>query len=82
VLVEIIPQARKDLRRLPAGDRRRLLERLEAYAAEPVAGHDVVSLKGAPGHFRLRSGDWRAIFQIVGEVVIVKRIRHRREVYR
>jgi integrase len=55
---------------------------LEAYAAEPVAGHDVVSLKGAPGHFRLRSGDWRAIFQIVGEVVIVKRIRHRREVYR
>jgi len=64
----ITPQARKDLRALPPADRRRVLERLEAYAAaSQAAGHDVAAIRGARGHFRLRCGDWRAIFSVVGE---------------
>lgn len=76
-------RARKDLRGLPSADRRRIMERLKAHAAAPdAAGQDVIPLAGTPGGFRLRSGDWRALFTISGEEVTVYRVGHCREVYR
>ena len=58
-------RALKDLAQLPAADSKRLRERLKAYATAPdAAGLDVTPLKGAPGDFRLRSGDWRALFTV------------------
>ena len=39
-------------------------------------------LKGTPGGFRLRSGDWRALFTVSGVEMRVYRIGRRREVYR
>ncbi len=75
--------ARRDLRGIPAGDRERLLDRLDAYAADPEApGHNVRPLAGQPGGFRLRSGDWRALFTLTAAEMTVYRIRHRREAYR
>jgi mRNA interferase RelE/StbE len=42
-----------------------LLERLEAIAGEPFAGHaNVERIKGERDAFRLRQGDWRAIYRI------------------
>lgn len=76
-------RALKDLAALPAADRKRMRERLKAYAAAPdAAGQDVKPLKGAPGGFRLRSGDWRALFTVSGNELTVYRIGPRREVYR
>lgn len=76
-------QALKDVKRLPAADNKRLRERLKAYAAAPDApGHDVTPYKGTPGDFRLRSGDWRALFTVSGSDMTVYKIGHRREVYR
>ena len=76
-------QALRDLRALPATDRLRIVERLDAYAAEPEAPqHNVTPLVGTAGGFRLRSGDWRALFTISGDEMTVFRIGHRREVYR
>jgi mRNA interferase RelE/StbE len=73
----------KELRAMPAPDRERMRRRLNAYAADPDApGHDVLPLAGEPGGFRLRSGDWRALFRMDGLEMTVYRIRHRREVYR
>ena len=75
--------ARRDLRALPARDRERVLDRLDAYAADPEApGHDVRPLAGEPEGFRLRAGDWRALFTLSGAEMTVYRIRHRREAYR
>jgi mRNA interferase RelE/StbE len=75
--------ARKDLRGLPVADRHRIMERLNAYAAAPeAAGVDVVPLQGTPGGFRLRSGDWRALFTASGDEITVYRVGHRREIYR
>lgn len=75
--------ALKDLRGLPAADRVRMMERLDAYAADPAAsGHDVVKLAGVAGGFRLRVGLWRALFTVMGNGMEVYRIRHRREAYR
>lgn len=75
--------ALKDLRCLPGADRARGLDRLEAYAADPAApGHDVVPIVGVADGYRLRFGEWRALFTITGAAMDVYRIRHRREAYR
>jgi mRNA-degrading endonuclease RelE of RelBE toxin-antitoxin system len=39
-------------------------------------------MQGAPaGRFRVRQGDWRAVFRIDADDVIVDVIGHRKEVY-
>ena len=76
-------RAIRDLAGLPAADRARIRERLTAYAAAPdAAGQDVKPLRGTPGGFRLRRGDWRALFTLSGDTVTVYRVGHRREIYR
>jgi mRNA interferase RelE/StbE len=83
MVLTLTRRALRDLRFLPAADRRRMMERLESYAAAPDAtGHDVIPLKGTPSGFRLRTGDWRALFTVSGDEMTVYRIGHRREVYR
>ena len=42
-----------------------MLKRLERIAADPFAKHpNVEVLKGMKGAFRLRQGDWRAVYRI------------------
>ena len=66
----------KDLRGLPATDRTRTIERLDAYAADPAApGQDVVKLADVVGGFRLWVGLWRALFTVTGDGMVVSRIR-------
>ncbi|MBI4184897.1 MAG: type II toxin-antitoxin system RelE/ParE family toxin [Proteobacteria bacterium] len=70
---------------MPEGIRRRMLERLKALAADPFGRQPSVErLQGAKDTFRLRVGDWRAVYVVnrEGESVEIDRIRHRREVYR
>ena len=69
---------------MPRKDAERIRERLEAIAAAPAERHQAVeAMQGKPaGRFRLRQGDWRAVFRIDGADVLVERIGHRREVYR
>jgi mRNA-degrading endonuclease RelE of RelBE toxin-antitoxin system len=56
---------------------------LDAIAAAPDVQHPgVVALVGLQGGFRVRQGDWRAVFSIEDGDVIVDRVAHRREVYR
>jgi mRNA-degrading endonuclease RelE of RelBE toxin-antitoxin system len=68
---------------MPKADALRLLDRLEAIAGSPNAQHpNVTALLGSQGVFRVRQGDWRAVFSIEDGDVIVDRVAHRREVYR
>ena len=79
----IPPAVFKQLATLPKADARRLLARLEKIAEAPHAPHpNVVQLVGEPGVFRVRQGDWRAVFSLEEGDVIVDRVAHRREVYR
>ena len=43
---------------------------------------DVKHLTDSTPEFRLRVGDYRVLFEIEGETIIIYRIRHRREAYR
>jgi len=79
----IPPPVLKQLAAMPKADARRLLDRLERIADAPEKRHaNVLPLVGEPGAFRVRQGNWRAVFSIEEGDVIVDRVAHRREVYR
>lgn len=78
--VQITPHAQKDLDALPVFDRDRIA--LKLYALRHGLTGDVKRLRQTFPDFRLRVGDYRALFAIDGGCVVVYRVRHRREVYR
>ncbi len=57
--------ARKSLKRIPAGDKRRILAALAEMQQNPFQG-DIRKLQGLPG-FRRRVGDWRIMFEVMPE---------------
>ena len=67
----------KNLRKMPAKDRAALMDKLDTYA-ETGQGN-VKKLQSRAG-FRLRHGQWRALFEINGDLLVV-RVAHRREAY-
>ena len=76
--------ADKVLRKLPRDIAQRIRERLDHIAVDPYARHpNVTKLQNRPG-YRLRVGDWRVIYEIEGEelIILVLRIGSRGEVYR
>lgn len=77
-------RAIRDMRRLPARERERIIARIEQYAANPASlARQVVALTGGP-YRRLRVGDYRVIFDVEqGQPasMVVLRVRHRREAY-
>ncbi len=64
---------------MPTKDRKAIAAKLEAYAEGKP--QNVIDLKGSPFK-RLRHGNWRAVFEETGEVILVLDIAHRREIYR
>lgn len=70
--------ATRQLRKLPADVRERVIDKLNRYA-ETGAG-DVKALTGQPGA-RLRIGDYRAVFVETADAISVRAVGHRREIY-
>lgn len=70
--------AQKDLRKMPANARKSLMEKLQNYADNGQG--DVKKLKGR-SEYRLRHGQYRAIFTQQDDVIVIT-IAHRKEVYR
>ncbi|HTR62612.1 MAG TPA: type II toxin-antitoxin system RelE/ParE family toxin [Candidatus Binataceae bacterium] len=81
--VELAPAAQRDLRRLDRAIARRVLHALlELQNDSRPPGCRM--LRGAEGLYRIRTGDYRTIYQIDDDrkLVTVARIRHRSDVYR
>jgi mRNA interferase RelE/StbE len=80
--VELLPSAAKALGKLERRDQVRIGRRIDRLAHEPR--RDAVKLIGANDIWRVRIGDYRVLFRIEDDriVVLVIRIAHRREVYR
>ena len=77
--LEIKPQALKDLERLNPSDRKRMLERIE-LATNDLSG-DVIKLTKHDPKYRVRSGNFRALFNIEGNKIVVYRVKDRKESY-
>lgn len=68
MLLVLEKAARKGLDRMPAKAATAMLNRLESIAANPFGRHaNVRPLTGERDAFRLRQGDWRAIYRIIRE---------------
>jgi mRNA interferase RelE/StbE len=75
--------ARAELLALDRPGQARILRGLDKLAADPRAAANVKALKGGDC-YRLRVGDWRVIYSLHDDVllVLVLRVGHRSDVYR
>ena len=81
--IEVGLQAGKCLARLGKKDRTRIVLAIAELADEPRPS-TAKRLSGEESFFRISVGDYRIIYEVNGESIIVRvlRIGHRREIYR
>jgi mRNA interferase RelE/StbE len=78
--IQFKPRAVKDFEAFPLKIRRRILASIEEMS-DNLRG-DVKRLTDSTPEYRLRVGDYRILFEIDEDAIVVYRIRHRREAYR
>ncbi len=82
--IEWATKAVRDMRRLTARNRERIIAKIEQYAKDPVSlTNQVMRLTGSE-YRRMKVGQYRVIFRVEHDtiaVMIVLRVRHRREAY-
>ena len=75
----------KVLRKMQPRAATAMMDRLEAIAADPLKPHpNVTAMQGMANAFRLRQGDWRAVYELdrkAGVMRVVK-IGQRGQMYR
>ena len=77
--VAFYPRAIKDLDSLSPEIARRILLKIETMR-DDLAG-DVKRLTNFTPEYRLRVGDYRLLFEVKGQQILIHTVRHRREVY-
>jgi len=78
--IELKPKAEKDLKGLSALNRGRIVERLR-WLEEDLRG-DVKRLSNHTPEYRMRAGDYRVLFEVAEDRIVVYRILPRGEAYR
>ncbi len=81
--VAFSPSAARQLRKVDPQSRRRIQAALELLSADPRPPA-ATRLVGSSGEWRVRTGEYRIIYEIHDDrlVVLVLRVGHRRDVYR
>jgi mRNA interferase RelE/StbE len=80
--VSLTPAAARQLRKFDPQVRRRVQAAIELLATEPRPPA-ATRLVGGKGEWRVRTGDYRIVYEIVDEqlLVLVLTVGHRREIY-
>jgi mRNA interferase RelE/StbE len=76
---ELKPKAVKDLKSIPLKERERIVERIERM--EDDLQGDVKKLTNHTPEYRMRSGNYRVLFEIEEGKIVVYRVLHRKEAY-
>jgi len=81
--VQIKPAARRQIRNLSKQAQPAIVAALEALAGDPRP-HGVRKLTGSDDLYRIRVGDYRVVYQVRDEelLVLVVRVAHRKDAYR
>ncbi|MGH8477910.1 MAG: type II toxin-antitoxin system RelE family toxin [Methylococcales bacterium] len=74
------PRVGKDLRNIPKEDQARILAAVERLS--DGLGGDIRRLTSFTPEYRLRVGNYRVLFEVVANTIIIYRVLHRREAYR
>ena len=69
----------EELDRISPKQRGQILRKIKRLQAS-LHG-DIKRLREAEAAYRLRIGDYRALFDIESDVIIIRRVGHRREIY-
>jgi len=80
--IEVAPAAVRQLRKLDPAARRRVQAAIELLADQPRPS-GATKLVGGDGEWRVRTGDYRIVYEIRDEVllVLVVAVGHRRDIY-
>lgn len=81
--IEFAPAAARQLRKLDPQARRRIQAAIELLATQPRPP-GATQLVGGGGEWRVRTGDYRIVYQVFDDrlLVLVLALGHRRDVYR
>jgi mRNA interferase RelE/StbE len=73
----------KELRGMPHTERGRVVAKIQGLVNNPYPV-GAVKLRGATGLYRIRQGEYRVVYQVENQelIILVVKIGHRREVYR
>jgi len=80
--IEFEAGSRKALKKLPLVVQRRIVRALDELMLDPYGSTNVKALQGREG-FRLRVGDYRVIYTLENDrlIILVVRIAHRSDAY-
>jgi mRNA interferase RelE/StbE len=77
----ITDRASKDIEKLDISIKKRIGERLKSFSANPL--HYAKKLINPKiGSYRFRIGDYRVIFDIVDDSIVILRVGHRSSIYK
>ncbi len=77
--IEFKPKAIKDLQKIPVNDREGIINKIEAMQ-DDLQG-DVKRLTNFTPEYRFRVGDYRVLFELEEQTIIVYRVKHRSKAY-
>ncbi|MFH1763617.1 MAG: type II toxin-antitoxin system RelE/ParE family toxin [Gemmatimonadota bacterium] len=80
--IEVTPRALKDLKALPTRERQRVAGEIDSLEDNPRP-QSCKKLKGRKDFYRVRVGDYRVVYRIEDEVllILIVRIGDRKEIY-
>ena len=79
--VIVTRRALKDLKNIDKEMQYRIATKLKEYAKEPLK-YARKLINPRIGTYRFRIGDYRVIFDIDNEIIVILRIGHRRSIYK
>lgn len=77
--IEYNTEAQRDLRKLSPEIARRVIKKINRLS-DGLTG-DVKRLRNVSPDYRLRVGDWRVIFAIEGNTIVIHHVSHRSKAY-
>ncbi len=82
-IIEVTKATKRDLNKIPEDFLKRIDKKILSLANDPYP-HDAKKIKGMDDLYRVRVGDYRILYLIENEklVILIVRIRHRKDVYK
>jgi mRNA interferase RelE/StbE len=77
--IEYTASAVDDLRSLPKREAEQILRKIQRL--ETGLQGNIKRLQNADVAFRLRMGDYRVLFDVVGDKIVIQSVGHRKNVY-
>lgn len=76
-------KAAKETEKLPAQIRKRILEKLKFYSSQENPLSFAKKLKDSRfGEYRFRIGEYRVLFDVEGQKIIILKVGHRKDIYK